>query len=296
MSDSTALAVRGDGSLDDLSLAKAFWASGYFSDVQKLSQAIAKIQAGREQGIGPMAAMMSIHVIQGKPAYSSGLMAGIIKRSGRYNYRVLEHTEKVCEIEFFEEGQSIGKERYTMDDAVTAEHTSGKNSHTWRKFPRNMLFNRAMSNGAKMFCADLFLGGVVYTPEELGARVDGNGEIIDAGPPDIKVLPNVIEGEVLDTEEELEFDTPTPAPSEGHPRTVAYDEPGPDYEQAAPRATQQQRERIGQLGLQLGYDDAKVEARVRKLYGVPLAELNQAQADNVLDLLAKAAQGRKVSA
>ncbi|RDT44717.1 hypothetical protein DXF87_27490, partial [Enterobacter roggenkampii] len=35
------------------------------------------------------------------------------------------------------------------------------------KFPKNMLFARAMSNGVKWFTPDVF-SGPVYTPEELG--------------------------------------------------------------------------------------------------------------------------------
>lgn len=43
-----------------------------------------------------------------------------------------------------------------------------------------MLFARAISNGAKWYCPDLS-GGPLYTPDELGAQVDGEtGEVIDA--------------------------------------------------------------------------------------------------------------------
>jgi hypothetical protein len=38
-----------------------------------------------------------------------------------------------------------------------------------------MLFARAMSNGARWHCPDIF-GGPIYTPEELGVEVDGEGE------------------------------------------------------------------------------------------------------------------------
>jgi len=44
-----------------------------------------------------------------------------------------------------------------------------------------MLFARAISNGAKWFCPDIF-GGPVYTPDELGAEVDEEGDIIDVTP------------------------------------------------------------------------------------------------------------------
>ena len=48
------------------------------------------------------------------------------------------------------------------------------------KFARNMLFARAISNGARWYCPDLFSGNPVYVPEELGAIVDGEGNVIAA--------------------------------------------------------------------------------------------------------------------
>ena len=41
-----------------------------------------------------------------------------------------------------------------------------------------MLFARCISNGIKWFCPDVFSGSV-YTPEELGATVNEEGDVID---------------------------------------------------------------------------------------------------------------------
>jgi hypothetical protein len=49
------------------------------------------------------------------------------------------------------------------------------------KFARNMLFARCISNGIKWFCPDVFSGSV-YTPEELGATVNEEGDVIDVTP------------------------------------------------------------------------------------------------------------------
>jgi hypothetical protein len=68
----------------------------------------------------------------------------------------------------------IGESRFTAKDAQAA------GTQNMAKFARNMLFARAMSNGAKWYTPDIF-GGPVYTPEEMGATVDGEtGEVIDA--------------------------------------------------------------------------------------------------------------------
>jgi hypothetical protein len=44
-----------------------------------------------------------------------------------------------------------------------------------------MLFARAMSNGVRWFCPDVFSGNTVYTPDELGAETDDNGVIVVDG-------------------------------------------------------------------------------------------------------------------
>jgi hypothetical protein len=147
-----------------ISLGKILAQSGYFADSKEAAQAITKIIAGKELGIGPVAAMTGIHVIKGKISLSANLIAAIIKRSGRYDYRVKRLDAEVCVLEFTDGGKPAGESSFTMKDAAAA----GLTNENLRKFPRNMLFARAMSNGAKWYCPDCFIAPV-YTPEELQA-------------------------------------------------------------------------------------------------------------------------------
>jgi hypothetical protein len=120
--------------------------------------------------------------------YSANIMASAVKRSGRYTYRVRELTDKVCRIEF-SEGSDVFESVFTLEDAEQGGLTSGPNSGNWKKWPRNMLFARAMSNGCKWYCPDIFGGVTPYTPDELGAEVvvSDDGEmrpvVIDLQPP-----------------------------------------------------------------------------------------------------------------
>ena len=168
-------------------VAKAMVSSGYFTDSTKVSQAIVKIMAGREIGVGPLSSMNGIHIIQGKPAFGANIMAGKVKSSGRYNYRVTEMTDAVCSIEFMEylNGSWIttGTSSFSIADAKKA------GTKNLDKFPRNMLFARAMSNGVRWYCPDVMNGSAVYTPEELGADVDQDGNVINVEVVDRVVIP-----------------------------------------------------------------------------------------------------------
>jgi hypothetical protein len=143
-----------------MNLAKAFAESGMFADTKSAAQAIVKIQAGQEIGIPPFASMTGIHIIQGKPTIGAGLIASRLKGSGKYDYRVVEASEKVCSIDFFQGATKIGNSTFTIEDARKA---LTKNID---KFPKNMLFARAISNGVKWYCPDIF-SGPVYVPEEM---------------------------------------------------------------------------------------------------------------------------------
>ena len=163
--------------MDDLSrVSKMLSASGFFSDAKDASQCGVKVLAGIEMGFGAFASMTGIHIIKGKPSIGAGLMAAAVKRHPNYNYRVIENTETVCRIEFYEKWdgkmQAIGTSEFTLADAKKA------GTQNLDKYARNMLFARAMSNGVKWFCPDVF-DSPVYTPEELGAVVDGEGNYIE---------------------------------------------------------------------------------------------------------------------
>ena len=97
-----------------MSIGKAFAESGMFPDIKSAAQAIVKIQAGAELGIAPFAAMAGIHIISGKPTIGAGLMAAMVKASGKSNYRVTEQTDKVCSINFYEGAEIIGTSEGTV--------------------------------------------------------------------------------------------------------------------------------------------------------------------------------------
>jgi hypothetical protein len=145
---------------DALTIGETFFKSGMFSDIKSAQQAVVKIMAGAEMGISPFAAMSGIHIIQGKPTIGAGLMAARVKGFGKYDYKVLEHSDKICSIEYFQGSNSLGVSTFTIEDAKKA---GTKNID---RFPKNMLFARAMSNGVKWYTPDIY-ENPVYVPEEM---------------------------------------------------------------------------------------------------------------------------------
>lgn len=156
--------------------AKVFVDSGMFKDSKSLAQAIVKIQAGQELGLPPFAAMRGFDVIEGKPAPNAGLTSALVRRSGRYDYRITRSDNAACEMEWLDYGRTIGTSAFTIEEAKAAG-LAGK--QVWRAYASDMLFARALTRGARRFCADVFLGSV-YTPEELGDDM-----VVDAEPPRI---------------------------------------------------------------------------------------------------------------
>jgi len=69
--------------------------------------------AGMELGLGPMASLTGIHLVQGKITLSANLIAAQVARSEKYKFRVVQMESEVCEIAFFEGREHIGTSTFT---------------------------------------------------------------------------------------------------------------------------------------------------------------------------------------
>ena len=204
MSNDLAVRTRGVqlANIDDVArVSRMFAESGFFTDAREAAQCGVKIMAGAAWGIDPFTSMVGIHIIQNKPTVSSGLMAAAVKGHPKYDYRVRERSAERCRIEFFEGGESLGVSEYTLD---MAQRAGLLGNQTWKKFPEAMLFARAMSSGVRAFTPDVFQASV-YTPDELGATVNEDGDVID-------VPSTRSERPAAAPEPEPELDTPEPEP------------------------------------------------------------------------------------
>ncbi|NDZ93303.1 hypothetical protein G3I13_01830 [Streptomyces sp. SID6673] len=214
--NSSAIAIH---SLDDISrLSKIFIQSGMFKGDQSLSpetqvyQAGVKIIAGVEFGIQPFASMRGINIINGNAEMSSNLMAAKVKKHPKYDYKVVESSNEGCTLEFTElvsgKTVSLGKSTWTIDDAKRAGLTRNP---TWQKFPMNMCFARALSNGVRMYTPDVFYGAPVYVEGEISGEFPEKAEDTAQEPPATKTDDEAepVEGEVVDTAQAPVGDEPT---------------------------------------------------------------------------------------
>ena len=174
-----------------LALAGFFPIGGQYqakSREEQAAQAFVKILAGHELGIGPVLAMQHIHIIDGKTSLDATMVAGLIKSSGKYDYRVEALTDKGCALTFWElrEGawMQIGSVTWGEADARRAGLLN-KRGDMYSKYPRDLYFSRAITFGARRFCPDVFLGPI-YTPDELGEDVPPSSV---EGPVPAPVLP-----------------------------------------------------------------------------------------------------------
>jgi hypothetical protein len=135
------------------SFGKIFYESGLFAEVKSEAQAIVKIMAGREMGIQPFASMQGLDIIQGKVVEKPILIASKIKSSNKYDYRIIATNDNECTIEFYENKERVGSHTFTLEDAKRMG-LAGKDNY--KKYPREMLYNRCMSSGARMYCPDVF--------------------------------------------------------------------------------------------------------------------------------------------
>lgn len=154
------------------SIAKTFAESGLFTDVKGQAQCFVKIMAGAEMGIPPFTAMNSFHIISGKTTMTANAIAARVKASKRYDYRITEKTNARCAIDFYENGEKVHTEVW---DTQRARAAGTKNMD---KFPDAMLFARALTAGARAVCPDVV--GQYYTPEEMGAQVDEEGNYVES--------------------------------------------------------------------------------------------------------------------
>ena len=159
------------------SLSKWMFESRMFSDYGSQQAVLSTMLLGRELGLPAMAALRSVHVIEGKHSLSADLMVALVLKSGIAEYfQLVDSTDVICTYETHRKGApNPMRLSYTIQQADQAGLLfvrPKKQPGAWHKIPTQMLRARCKSELARLEYPDLLAG--LYTPEELH-DAKGNG-------------------------------------------------------------------------------------------------------------------------
>ena len=139
-------------------LAKFVFDSRLFSAYGTPQGVLTTIMAGREMGLSAMAALRGLHIIDGKPVLSSGLIMALVLRSGRAKY--FRCTERTAERATFTTQRGDDPPMsltFTVAEARLAwpKDEAAWNKSGWGKNPADMLVARASSKLARLVYPDV---------------------------------------------------------------------------------------------------------------------------------------------
>jgi hypothetical protein len=162
MSNSNIVKAENNSNLNELKmLAKIAFESKQYAGQSEMSLLNLMLTA-HSLGISPLKGINSgFYIVNGKVSMSTTLMADMIRRAG-HSIKILEMSNKQCVIigQRKDNGDSL-KFEYTMEDASLAGLLG---SPTWKKYPKQMLYNRCMSTVARTLFSDVI--GNAYDPDE----------------------------------------------------------------------------------------------------------------------------------
>lgn len=176
-------------------LAKGLVESGFLPrNIDTPAKAVALMLTGREMGLGPMAAIRAIAIVEGKPVLAADLQLGLFKRAGgRATFTQLDTEGAVLRLTHPNGDEHV--ESYMMADAKAAGLLGKAN---WTKYPKAMYRSRVITAGLKSVGFEPMAG--VYDPEELEAQhitVAQPVEVVPAEAPSLYPAPEAVEQAVV---------------------------------------------------------------------------------------------------
>ena len=142
--------------------------------------------AGQPFGWDPTMSMRSFHIIEGQPSLKPEIMLALVRRAGHSVQGTTATDGATVTGKRRDTGDSMTV-TYTLEDARRANLL---NKSVWKQYPASMCWARALSQLCRMLFPDVVLGAG-YTPEELGASVSHDGDVIEATVAPTRELPVV---------------------------------------------------------------------------------------------------------
>ena len=245
--------------------------TGFLPDsIRSPEQAFAIALKGRELGIPPMMAFAGLYIIKGKVELTASMMSAMLRRGG-VRIEEVQVDASMAHLRFDRDGEKA-EVCFTMEDAKRANLVN----QTWNKYPRQMLYARALSEGARRIGPDLVSGA--YVSGEISMEVGGNGN-------GIKIEAEFVEEAPESVEEAPEKPalTATPVAEE-----VAEEASEPKPKRQPAKASEPQVKKLVVLCNKVGLNSDEVHAMLRGLYGEAVSsrkDLTKAQATKLIDAL-----------
>lgn len=269
---STELAVRDTAAAipAKIQYAKALAESGLLPASYRKQPAniLYAVEYGEMLELPPMAAITGIHLIDGRPAISAGLISALVRRAGHRLRVIGDERQAQAQLVRSDDPNFTYKATWTIERARQAGLLNKQN---WRQYPAAMLKARAISEVARDACQEVLLG-VSYTPEELGAQGITDGEADDMG---LMTTSQRVEHAELrrmneppaGAVEKLDH-TPGDDPWYEDPAAQAQEAPPPAGPPAPPATTQARKpglDKLAALFEQFGLDDTEQETVIHWL-------------------------------
>lgn len=155
-----ALVTQHNAPVSDLErMAKAFAASKLFG-VQNVDQALALMLVAQAEGRHPASAAQDYHIISGRPAKKAdAMLRDFLAAGGKVEWHAL--TDDQADATFSHPAGGSARIDWNMERAKAA----GIANPMWKKYPRQMLRSRVVSEGVRTVCPGATSG--MYVPEEV---------------------------------------------------------------------------------------------------------------------------------
>lgn len=145
-------------------MGEMIWGSGMFGCV-KPEQGMVLAMTCLAEGKAPLELAKTYHIIEGKLSMRADAMLGRFQVSGGKVKWTVRNNEEVRAI-FIHDGSEV-EIGVTVEEMKANGVAMGKNGlkDNWRKFPRQMLTARVISEGVRLLAPQIVSG--IYTPEEV---------------------------------------------------------------------------------------------------------------------------------
>jgi hypothetical protein len=212
MTESTAITTQSTGSVfsgiqafeDAQRIAKALASSTLiptqFQGQQGFANCLVALEIANRMNISPFLAMQHLHVIHGRPSWSSSFIIAMVNGSGRFTPLRFEMSGEGDAMACFAVAIDVKSEQELKGPTITMamakkEGWSTKTGSKWQTMPELMIRYRAAAFWGRLYASDLLLGiqsqeevvdvelvNVSTNLDELNAKIQPPAPVVQAAP------------------------------------------------------------------------------------------------------------------